>query len=364
MFKKYFDSEEVNTGRQVEFDVARAFSIVGMIITHCYESSGLDFTKGFGGLIAVIFGSFFGATLFMFYMGAAIRYSRHSDSKSLILRGIVTFVIGYALNIFRKVLPWIVVDNITGAGFDRYSYIILLFGLDILQFAGLSFIAIGIAKKINTSDRILILIAVILSIIGSFTKGMEIDNPLVAEFLGLFIGTKCNGEIVGFFSFCHYFLFVAFGYYYGKIWKRCKDKKGLYLRFSPIFGVIGILGFAIEIIYGFGIVGVGDLSLYYFIGIPDALLCFSNAMAFSGIYYHMCIFCNNRFVRVTRNLSSNIEFIYIFHLILVRWIVFVLLINVLHIEMTNLIVILVAAFLAILSYKCALLVKKSNGETG
>ena len=360
MLRKYFADEEVNTGRQVEFDVARAFSIVGMIITHCYESSGLDFTKGFGGLIAIIFGSFFGATLFMFYMGAAIRYSRHGEPKELILRGVVTFALAYALNIFRKVLPWMVVDSINGTGFDGEAYIVLLFGLDILQFAGLSFIALGISKKINLSDRWLLAIAIVLSLVGSLTKGMEIEDPLIAEFIGIFIGTTCNEQIVGFFSFCHYFIFVAFGYVYGNIWKRCIDKKKFYIRFCPILGLIGVTGFAIEIIFGFGIVGVGDLSLYYFIGIPDALLCFCNAMAFSGIYYFMCYLFNNRFVRVTRNLSSNIEFIYFFHLILVRWIIFVLLINVLHIEMTNTIVISVAAFLTVLSYKAALLFNKKD----
>ena len=351
MFEKYFGKEEVNIGRQEEFDIARAFSIIGMIFTHCYEMSGVGFSTGFGYIITTVLGSFLGAPLFMFYMGAAVRYSRNATFEGLAKRGIIIFILAYALNIFRRILPDMVVSAHDGVVLETNYYLTLLISCDILQFAGLALIALGIIIEFKIPDKAVLLTGAVLSVIGTFTCGIDFGSKGFNSLFGLFLGTKIQGSSGGFFSFFHYFIFVAAGYVFGKYWKRCKDKKGFFVRFSPVCGIIGIICFVIEIRTGNGVAAAGNnLVAYYYLSFWDAIICFLNAIAFSGLYYWVFRVFPKWVTRASRVMSSNIGIVYFVHLILARWIIYVLLMTYLEVEITVNIVIMVALFLIVLSY--------------
>ena len=108
---------------------------------------------------------------FMFCMGVGVVYSRHSQWDYMIKRGIKLFLLGILVNIFEFFLPCMVSGYLLGM-WDIFPTAggLLLFCVDILAFAGLAFILMGILKKFELSDKALVIIAVLMSIIGSLLR--------------------------------------------------------------------------------------------------------------------------------------------------------------------------------------------------
>lgn len=115
--KTLFGNELCNTGRQIEFDIAKAVCILGMVFVHCFESLIAPATEE--GLayyvMTVVLDALFGAATFMLAMGLGISYSwKNDDSYPLttIKRGIKIFICGYILGFIRDGLPsWIFYRN-------------------------------------------------------------------------------------------------------------------------------------------------------------------------------------------------------------------------------------------------------------
>ena len=357
MDNQIFGLEEVNTGRQVEFDVARAFSILGMVISHCYMCSGMPITEGFANLICCILGTFLGAPLFMFYMGAGIRYSRHSSPNALIKRGFVILGIAYALNFFGRVLTNFVLDIIDEFGFRGDFYLEQLTFDDILQFAGLALILMGILLKLKTSDLIILIIGIAFSVLTIFTNNFEMNDKVASNLLGLIIGTSYDGYVSGSFPLLNYFIFVAAGYVFGKYWKRCKNKTRFFAIFSTLAFIIGSFGIFIEMKFEIGAIGTSGLRNYYWISLPDAILCFICAIGMSGIYYLFYTYFGDRFRNYCVNVSSCMNAFYVIHEILARWIVYFLLRYYLQIEMTNTVVLISSFVIIVITYAASMTYK-------
>ena len=101
------------------------------------------------------------------------------------------------VNLFEFIIPHFVVNalsinpnpfNIAGG--------LMLFCVDILAFAGLSFILMGILKKFEISNKKLIIIAIAMSIVGTLLKGIDFGNNFVNLFFAYFIG--CTGGFTAF----------------------------------------------------------------------------------------------------------------------------------------------------------------------
>jgi hypothetical protein len=97
-----FSKEEVNAKRQFEYDVAKAFAIVFMILVHTVD----QITAGEGSLYCAI--EFFGcapsACVFMISMGLGIVFTRHRSPRDFLLRGAKLLIAAYLLNFFRETL--------------------------------------------------------------------------------------------------------------------------------------------------------------------------------------------------------------------------------------------------------------------
>ena len=100
--EKLFSNERVNSGRQVELDLAKCLAIFFMILLHCLMvTSGFDnnislfFQRGIGQLL----GCPYAAPVFMFSMGVGMVYSRNQEPGYLIKRGIILMLLGLVVNI-------------------------------------------------------------------------------------------------------------------------------------------------------------------------------------------------------------------------------------------------------------------------
>lgn len=101
-----FSQDKINTGRQVEIDIARGLAVLFMIIIHVQiyfasphllDTHFADFNDFTGDIPA--------APMFMFLMGIGINYTRRSDPALMARRGIGLLGAGYLLNFVRGFCP-------------------------------------------------------------------------------------------------------------------------------------------------------------------------------------------------------------------------------------------------------------------
>ena len=87
---KLFSDEKINTGRQVELDIAKALSIIFMVFVHILMVAPA-FNNTISPSYLLIVGNILGrpcaAPVFMFCLGVGIIYSRRSQWIVILLRG-------------------------------------------------------------------------------------------------------------------------------------------------------------------------------------------------------------------------------------------------------------------------------------
>ena len=304
-----FSDEKVNTGRQVELDIAKALSIIFMVFVHVVWVM-LSFknclSSGYVLLFSNILGRPCAAPVFMFCMGVGIVYSRRSQWDKMIKRGATLLLAGIGVNVFEFFIPYYVYGFLFGS-WDVFTIAggLLLFCVDILAFAGLSFILLGISKKFNISNKHLIIIAIAMSIIGSFLRFTDFGVPVLNLFFGYFIGSK--GGFTAFPLF-NWFIIPVVGYVWGQYFIRAKDK-GQFFKYWPIYLIIALAYFVVstQITNGF----LTEIHLYYFMTTIDALFCLLYAHANIGLCYYLIKYLPDSVIKAFSTLSRNIINIYV-----------------------------------------------------
>lgn len=314
---KIFDKNEVNTGRQAEFDIAKAVCIIGMVIVHAFEITALSQT-GLNYAFTVVLNYLFGAGTFMLCMGMGIVYGK-SEPKFLIRRGAVIILIGFLLNLVRSGLPRLVIyfTNPSAENLNLFKYALL--NIDILPFAGLALILFGIAKILKLGDGVIGASAVLLSASGTFLRGKNLGSFEINQLAGLFFGTNFPGrETTTCFPLLNWFIFVAAGYLFAKVLKRCCNKGLFYGIVSPIAAAVVTVYMIVCIPQRRGMMS-GDMNLYYHIGTSDALIVICAAIAAIGLYYALSRVMSQKLIAAATWLSKAINIIYCVHWVLIIW---------------------------------------------
>ena len=296
-------------GRQVELDIAKALSIIFMVFVHVVWVM-LSFKNGLSSGYVLLFSNILGrpcaAPVFMFCMGVGIVYSRRSQWDKMIKRGATLLLAGIGVNVFEFFIPYYVYGFLFGS-WDVFTIAggLLLFCVDILAFAGLSFILLGISKKFNISNKHLIIIAIAMSIIGSFLRFTDFGVPVLNLFFGYFIGSK--GGFTAFPLF-NWFIIPVVGYVWGQYFIRAKDK-GQFFKYWPIYLIIALAYFVVstQITNGF----LTEIHLYYFMTTIDALFCLLYAHANIGLCYYLIKYLPDSVIKAFSTLSRNIINIYV-----------------------------------------------------
>jgi uncharacterized membrane protein len=305
-----FSDDKVNTGRQIELDIAKGLAIIFMIFLHTIMVVSA-FNSGLSPAYSFVFGNVLGrpyaAVVFMFCMGVGVVYSRHSQWDTMIKRGVKLYLLGVLVNVFEFFVPHFLA---LALGIDASAFPIadglLLFCVDILAFAGLSFVSMGILKKFEVSNKKLIVIAVLMSVLGAFLKGTDFGVPVINLFFANFFATAGGFSA---FPLFNWFIFPIAGYVWGQYFIRAKDKSEFF-KFWPILLIIALTYFFVSTKYWGGIFSK-DVHLYYFMNTLDALFCIINAHAVVGLCYWMVKFLPDAVTKMFSILSSNINNIYI-----------------------------------------------------
>ena len=305
-----FTTEETNCKRQTELDIAKGFSIIFMIWVHTMEI----FSNGEGianGIVENIFGSPFAAPVFMVCMGIGLRYSKKQSASNLAKRGIDLLIIGLLVNVFRYVLPLLIRYALTGEDFYLNTYN-FLFGVDVLEFAGLAFLFFALAKKCSISDGWLVIIAVASSIVGEILKFKTTGNVYLDQWLGYIWG---NYDCQTFFPFLNWLIFPVFGFVFGKYLRHCANKKSFYLKASIPCGIMGLLYVILGYAMGFGM--YGENGYYYFLGPIDAFFVVLLVIGIFGFDYTLIKFAETAPFKALSDMSNNINTVYCIQWILI-----------------------------------------------
>ncbi len=320
--RKLFVKDEVNTSRQIQFDIAKVVCLIGMVFVHCFEELGLnDISDGSVAqyITVVVLDCLFGAGTFMACMGVGIAYSWKENTAKLMKRGLLLVGIAYLLNTFRIVIPfW----GLTFFGHDVWTDIAIgFFDLDILQFAGLALFLFALLKWFKVSDLMLFVIACVMSIAGSFVFCWDAGGLVPNELLGLFVGTKSpdNDEIIACFPLLNWFIIVIFGYLYGKCLRHCTNLNKFYAFAFPMSTAILAVYMGIAIPNKHGMMS-GNLDYFYQMNTLSAAVVISGAIFASGLYHYLAKIIPALIQRLLTRLSSNINSFYCIHWVMIGWI--------------------------------------------
>lgn len=313
---KIFSKEDVNTGRQYEFDYVKALCILIMVVMHTYIEfceSAVEQPGTLSNFITVTLCTIFGASTFMVCMGIGFCYTKNRDNPDFFIkRGIKVLILSYVLNFLRSLIKIFFVIPIVDGSFFSPDFFVELLNVDIMQFAGMAMIFFGLLLKLKLKSLYIFLIGVGLSIISSFFPYFSTNNGVIDLILGILIPNKyLNGnEIYSCFPIISYFIFPAFGYLYGLFDKKIKDKKLFYSIVTPICGIISITYSIIAIKNGFRC--TTDLGYYH----PRTYDCFINILAtifLFGVFYFVSKYTSKIIEKFAVFTSSHINTVYCIH---------------------------------------------------
>lgn len=283
-----FSSDRINTNRQIELDLLKAVAVIVMVIDHSVSEISNYFEAEMSLYDNIIFciSQIINASVFMIPMGMSIQYSRYNKANSLALRGFLLLTVGQLLNLLRYILPNLIGYGITGNHFFL-NQMACIFSVDILQFAGLCFLLFALLKKMKLNTKEIFLISCGLNAVGMLLNGMETNSYLVNQLLGFFYPTKTES----YFPLFNWFIYPAFGYWFGEMYLYVQDKDKLYNRIIHLCLPVTVLYFVMRYLFDF--LHLGDLtrlSMLTGVILPDALVIIFVDLIVIGLLYKITKF--------------------------------------------------------------------------
>lgn len=316
LLEKIFSKDQINKGRAREMDLGRAILIVSLAFVHCTIecTPEEDLAYGMAFVWDSVIGGVFGASMFMFVMGLGMVYTRHNSIKDFVKRGLNLIALGYALNIARVGIPFLIGYQISG---DKEHFIEpLIYHIlsnDILIFAGLAFLAMALFRALKMSNLMMAIAALLMQLLCQLVNGIDLGSPLLNIFVGYFVGTEdAAGMVLSDFPLCHWLIIPVSGYIFAQIFVKVKNLNLFYLTFSPIF----IIFSAGEVIHGInneiGMFGEGQ-NCYYHISFHDVIVCMASVFALIAIYYFIMKILPGFVKKLIYRISDDITEVYFIH---------------------------------------------------
>lgn len=305
--------------RIIELDAMKFLAIIFMITVHIFE---FNFNpENYNGVVynlVFFLGGPLAAPAFLFCMGVTIAFSRKREPMDHIKRGFILLMLGYLLNALNG---WILMGAEYYAGFPAVSVddvIDLVFLVDILHLAGMSFMLIGVLEKIHIPHLGMIVLALIMQAVGYALAGVCTDNPVIDGFLGLFIKMEYPESA---FPLLNWFIFPVVGILFSDIIRRCSDHRMLYFRILIAFVAIFVIYMALCILFEVDVMQFYLLDSYYNQNILKTFFSLSCVMLeLSMLYFLMSwvqsISIGDRVTSIVTKVSCSLTTIYY-----IQWII-------------------------------------------
>lgn len=311
----YLDKAEVNTGRQLELDIARGLAVLFMVMIHIQEYfSDIYAKEGVIGTVIDFLGGIPAAPVFMILMGIGFVYSKRSTAEILLKRGLIILITGYVLNLLRGSLPYLFQYMIYGSQYSIDMALTNFIYVDIFQFSGLAMIFFAFVKKYNFKEAHLFISMLIFSLINQMMSYISVDSFALQGITGLIWGSS----EYSFFPFLTWIFYPIIGFIFGKILLRVTNKEMFYLRVI----LVGYLIFFGLILLG-NIFGVDSMlfsdELYYHHRLFGNIIAASFVFAWIGSMFYINKILNNSIRDILKRWSNNVTEIYFIHWVILGW---------------------------------------------
>lgn len=246
-------SVTVQNNRLLSIDLARGLAVFFMIAVHTLEVFASQEVKNsiFGQIIEFLGGPP-AAPVFMTLMGFSFIYSRKSELKPRLWRGLRIFLSGYVLNILRGVIPFTLstylnMDIAKSFPIEKLNTYTILTVVDILQFAGIALMIMALIQEFKINKYIILFSAFVISMLSPFLWGLNLNIPVIDQLLELF----CGDQPIGFsfignkiaFPVFPWLAFPLMGMFLGETMKNSTNQHSTF----KYFGIIGLLALLIGI---------------------------------------------------------------------------------------------------------------------
>ena len=207
-----------------------------------------------------------------------------------------------------------------------------MFYVDILEFAGLAFVILGIFKKMNLSNRQLLAAGIILSVLGFLLRFSDFGSVPLNILFGYFIGTSYE--------------FTAF------------PLLSRFFRLWPIFIIVSIIYFLIYMIFIYDSYGTFPEGYYFYMSPLLALFCLILVHGDLGFSFWLSKRIPEKLKNTFTLLSKNITSIYVAQWLLIPVTIILIKYANKSIVFNDLYVTIIALFIVIASTFCALAFKR------
>lgn len=223
-------SKVIETKSRIYYlDFMRGLAVFFMVMQHTmivHEYMGGEGAH-FIGNIFVLLGTAPAAPIFMFIMGLFIMKSKRDD-KYIFVRGLKLLALGYGLNLIRFTIPMLIAGEADA--------VVMLFGVDILQLAGLSFMMAAFLRKFAKNRFVIPVLVIVVLLVSPYLWGISDSNHVT----DLLWGTGDNVAFP-FFPWCIYpMLGMYLSSYLIQIQLDRKVKMRLLIT-GVIVGIVGLL---------------------------------------------------------------------------------------------------------------------------
>ncbi len=240
-----FSQEEVNTGRQREFDYLKGIFMLFIYLIHAFQATMSPEDPIIQGVY--IFATMSGAAIFIFVMGFGTVYSKNASPAEFVKGGVRMVLYQYLNNIAyvaALLLPYpFVSGKLSETGMESFKFLLEMYiqYTNIFFITGIIYIVLALYKKLNMKIAGYLITGVAVSIVAPFLYGTPVNVPVIGYMVKLLIG---DADFVSFTPL--YFLsYALFGIVFGKILRHVKNKVRFYKMLAVPSIVIAVVWWAL-----------------------------------------------------------------------------------------------------------------------
>jgi hypothetical protein len=255
------------------------------------------------------------APIFMFALGVGIVYTRHSSPKEFAIRGLKLIATGYVLNFFRETLLLIAANVFSVETTYQKDWIDTIGRIDILQFAGVTFLITAFFKTLKLSNWVMLVTAILLQGFGTLMIGCFDAVPKAAQYvLGLFFYTN---EHIAFSSFL-WLVYPVAGICFGDVLQGVAGKKAFYAKIIIVSSVALIATSIAAVTAGYDLRNY-FLDSYFVQNLFSSLWISSIAGISISVCYFISIVIKEKAANFVKLVSFNLNTIYIAQWLLITY---------------------------------------------
>lgn len=246
--------EELNTGRQREFDYLKGIFMLFIYLIHAFQvtlSPEDPFLQGI-----YMFATMSGAAMFIFVMGIGTVYSKNVAPVTFVKSGIRMVIYQYLNNLVyvaALLVPYpFVSERLSETGTKTLKMLIWIYiqYTNIFFITGIIYLVLALLKKMNIKTVWYAVIGVAVAILAPFVYGIPVDIPVLGYIVKLLIGDAYFVSFTPLYFLAYALLGVAFG----KILRHVKNKVRFYgILTCPSIAIVAVWWILIFRRYGLDI---------------------------------------------------------------------------------------------------------------